>query len=419
MGGQATKDLSIVIAQGLTIPDCPNPAAVVGLSYSALLNAVGGNLPYQWRIDSGALPPGLALSSENAVISGTPLQSGLSTFVLRLDDSAAKSTTRLCSIQVNPPGLIITSSSSLPNGLVGNAYSQTLTATGGRPPYSWSITTAGAPSGISIDATGALTGLPGTAGTFSFTVQVTDQDNNVVRQGVTLVILAGDPPNVTITGLPDIVDPAQQPTFALQLDSGYPASIDGTLTLVFTPDPQVGVDDPAVQFAAGGRVLTFTIPPNSTQVTWSAPVAAFQSGTVAGNIELDVKLESNGTDITPPASSRTIRVDRLAPRIVSVQVVRTSSGFDVHLTGFATTREVTQGAFQFSGDAAGSTANITVPLGDSSKIWFQSADSDTFGGQFGLVQSFQWQGQPAGVLNSVSVSLTNAQGASATVQAQF
>ena len=419
MGGQATKDLSIIIAQGLTIPDCPNPAAVIGLSYSALLNAVGGNLPYQWKADSGALPPGLVLSSEQAVISGTPLQSGLFAYVLRVDDATAKSTTRLCSIQVNPPGLSITSPSSLPNGLVGTAYSQTLTATGGRAPYSWSITTSGTPSGLSLDSTGVLAGLPGAAGTFSFTIQVTDQDNSVVRQIVTLVIFAGSPPTITITGLPDIVDPAQQPTFAMQLDSGYPTAINGTLTLVFTPDAAVGVDDPAVQFAAGGRVLTFTVPPNSTQVTWSAPVAAFQTGTVSGTIELDVKLVSNGTDITPPDSSRTIRVDRLAPRIVAVQVVQTSSGFDVHLTGFATTREVTQGTFQFSGDSTGSTANITVPLGSSSKTWFQNADSQRFGGQFGLVQSFQWQGQPSGVLNSVSVSLTNAQGASAAVQARF
>jgi len=419
MGGQASKDLSIVIAQGLTIPDCPSPAAVIGLSYSALLNAVGGNVPYQWKVDSGALPPGLVLSSEQAVVSGTPLQSGLFAYVLRVNDATAKSTTRLCSIQVNPPALTITSSSSLPSGVVGTPYSQTLTAAGGRSPYSWSVTTAGAPSSISLDATGVLAGLPGAAGTFSFTVQVTDQNNSVVRQIVTLVILAGNPPTITITGLPDIVSPAQQPTFALQLDSGYPAAIDGTLTLVFTPDPDVGVDDPAVQFAAGGRRLTFTVPPDSTQVTWSAQVAAFQSGTVAGNIELDVKLESNGIDITAPASSRTIRVDRVAPRIVDAQVVQTSSGFDVHLTGFATTREVTQGTFQFSGDTAGSTANIIVPLGDSSNIWFQSADSHTFGGQFGLVQSFKWQGQPSGVLNSVSVSLTNTQGSSAVVQARF
>jgi hypothetical protein len=418
LGGQATKDVSITIAQGLIISDCPNPASVVGQSYSALLTAIGGTPPYQWKLDSGALPPGLVLSFQDAAIRGTPSQPGLSTYVLRVDDASAKTATRLCSIQVNTTGLSITSPLSLPNGVIGRPYSQTLTATGGRLPYSWSITSAGAPNGISLDATGAVTGIAGTAGTYSFTVQVTDQDNNAARQIVTLAILAGTPPNVTITGLPDIVDPAQQPTFALQLDSGYPSTINGTMTLQFTPDPAVGVDDPAVQFANGGRVLTFTIQANSTQVTWSAPVAAFQSGTVSGNIELDINLQSNGTDITPSGSSRTIRVDRLAPRIAKVQVVPTSTGFDVHLTGFSTTREVTQGTFQFSGDAAGSNASVTVPLSDPSTTWFQSAGSKSFGGQFGLIQSFQWHGA-AGILNSLSVSLTNAQGTSAAMQAKF
>jgi len=419
MGRQATKGLSISVTQGLTITDCPTPAGSVGVSYTALLTAVGGTIPYQWRVDSGALPPGLVLSSDNAAISGTPLQSGLSTYVLRVDDASAKSTTRLCSIQINPPGLSITSPATLPNGLVGTPYSQTLTATGGRTPYSWSITTAGTPSGVALDGTGVLSGRPTAVGTFTFTVQVTDQDNNVARQSVTLAILAGAPPNVTITGLPDIIDPAQQPTFALQLDSSYPAPINGTLTLVFTPDPAIGVDDPAVQFATGGRVMTFTVPANSTQTAWSAPVVAFQSGTVSGNIQLNVKLESGGTDITPAGASRTIRVDRLAPRIVKVQVVPTSSGFDVHVTGYATTREVTQGTFRFSGAASAAPIVVTVPLSSTSATWFQSAPSDKFGGQFGLVQSFSWQGQPASGLNAVSVSLTNAQGASAEMQAQF
>ncbi len=419
IGGQATKDLSIVISQGLTIPDCPVPAASVGLSYSALLTAVGGSIPYQWRIESGALPAGLTLNSGDAAIGGTPAQPGVSTFVLRVDDANGKTTTRLCSIQVNSPSLTITSSPSLPNGLVATAYSQKLAATGGRAPYSWSITSSGAPAGISLNGAGTLSGVAGVAGTFSFTVQVTDQDNNVARQIVTLAILAGNPPNVLISGLPDIVDPAQQPTFTLQLDSEYPAAISGTVTLVFTPDPAVGVDDPAVRFATGGRVLTFTIPPHSTQANWSAPVVAIQTGTVSGDIQLNVKLESNGTDLTPASSSRTIRVDRLAPRIVKVQVIPSSSGFEIHVTGFATTREITQGTFRFSGGTSSAPIEVVVPLSSIGAAWFQSAASGAFGGQFGLTQSFVWQGAPASTLNAVSVSLSNTQGASPAVDARF
>jgi hypothetical protein len=419
IGAQATKDLSITIAQGLTIQDCPTPAGIVGQAYSSKLTALSGTLPYVWKIDSGALPPGLALSSDNATISGVPSQQGLSSYVLHVDDASTKSTTRLCSIQINSATLNITTASPLPNGAMGTGYNQTLSATGGRAPYTWSITT-GAPPGFSLSSAGVLTGLPTAPGNFTFTVQVTDQDNNVAQQSVTLSVLAGKAPNLTISGLPDIVDPAQQPPFTLLLDSAYPAAINGTLSLVFTPDPAVGIDDPAIQFATGGRTLKFTVPSGSTQVAWSAPVAAFQSGTVAGTIQLVVHLDSNGTDISPATPTLlTVRVDRLAPRIVTVKVVASATGYDVQVTGFATTREVTQGSFQFSGDAAGAAVNIAVPLDGVSKTWFQDASSGQFGGQFGLVQSFHWNGQPANTLNSVSVSLVNAQGTSAVVSAKF
>ena len=271
---------------------------IIGLAYSSKLTTVGGTPPYVWKIDSGALPPGLTLSSDNATISGVPSQPGLSSYVLRVNDASTKSTTRLCSIQINSATLNITTASPLPNGAIGTQYSQTLSATGGRAPYTWSITT-GAPPGFALSSAGVLTGVPTAAGSFTFTVQVTDQDNNVAQQSVTLSVLAGKAPNLTISGLPDIVDPAQQPPFTLVLDAAYPADINGTLTLVFTPDPAVGIDDPAIQFATGGRTLKFTVPSGSTQVAWSAPVVAFQTGTVAGTIQLVVQLNSNGTDISP------------------------------------------------------------------------------------------------------------------------
>jgi len=110
--------------------------------------------------------------------------------------------------------------------------------------------------------------------------------------------------------------------------------------------------------------------------------------------------------------------DILAPRIVKIQVSATSSGFEVRLTGFSTTREVTQGTFRFSGSAPGSDIEVAIPLGNTSATWFQSAESGPFGGQFGLTQSFVWQGQST-VLNAVTVTLTNAQGASAAIQAKF
>ncbi|WP_374089793.1 N,N-dimethylformamidase beta subunit family domain-containing protein [Methylomicrobium lacus] len=64
---------------------------------------------------------------------------------------------------------------SLPGGAVGLAYSASLAASGGTPPYTWSLTSGTLPNGLSLNpGTGAITGTPTTAGTSNFTVQVTD-----------------------------------------------------------------------------------------------------------------------------------------------------------------------------------------------------------------------------------------------------
>jgi hypothetical protein len=244
---------------------------------------------------------------------------------------------------------------------------------------------------------------------------VTDQDGNVARQNVTLLLQAGTAPNVSITGLPDIVDPATQPAFNIQLDGTYPAQIDGTVTLTFVPDPTVGVDDPTIQFATSGRTLKFSIAPNSTTVVFAGP-RQFQSGTVAGTIQLSVKLSSSGSDITPQNTAvRSVRVDRLSPRIASMTLVRNSNGLEVDIIGFSTTREVTQGTFQFS-ISGGAPISVTVPLSDGGKTWFQSTQSLASGGQFKLVQPFTFQGN-VGTVTSVSATLTNGQGTSAAATA--
>ncbi len=64
---------------------------------------------------------------------------------------------------------------SLSGGTVGTAYSATLAASGGTSPYTWAITSGSLPAGVALTASsGALSGTPTTAGTFSFTAQATD-----------------------------------------------------------------------------------------------------------------------------------------------------------------------------------------------------------------------------------------------------
>jgi hypothetical protein len=65
----------------------------------------------------------------------------------------------------------------LPAATRGQAYAQTLTAKGGVPFYDWRVTSGSLPPGVSLNRfTGALTGSPTTAGSYTFTVELRDYD---------------------------------------------------------------------------------------------------------------------------------------------------------------------------------------------------------------------------------------------------
>ncbi len=98
----------------------------------------------------------------------------------------------------------ITTSSPLPWGWVGTPYNQTLTATGGMTPYTWSIYGSSLPSGLSLDASGVISGTPDTATTASFTVQVTGSDGLCSAKTFSLTIQI--PCDVNGDGSVDVVD---------------------------------------------------------------------------------------------------------------------------------------------------------------------------------------------------------------------
>src|ERR1700684_4231592 len=64
---------------------------------------------------------------------------------------------------------------SLPGATTGQQYSAQLAASGGEPPYIWSITSGSLPPGLTITNAGLITGIPTTTGTFPIGVKVTDQ----------------------------------------------------------------------------------------------------------------------------------------------------------------------------------------------------------------------------------------------------
>lgn len=80
--------------------------------------------------------------------------------------------------------LINVSTDPLPGGVVSvggqGTYSATLSANGGAAPYTWALTSAAntLPPGLVLNSAGIITGSPAAAGTYSFTVQVTDSQGH-------------------------------------------------------------------------------------------------------------------------------------------------------------------------------------------------------------------------------------------------
>ncbi len=191
----ANKPLSITVsAPPLTITTGSLPSGMVGTAYSQTLAATGGTGGYAWSVASGSLPAGLSLSATGA-ISGTPTSAGSSTFTIQVKDSSNTTATQPLTITIAPAALTITTTS-LPNGTVGTAYSQTLAASGGTGGYAWSVTSGSLPAGLSLSAGGTIAGTPSAAGPANFTIQVKDSSNTTATQPLTITIA---PARLTIT----------------------------------------------------------------------------------------------------------------------------------------------------------------------------------------------------------------------------
>jgi Putative Ig domain/Bacterial Ig-like domain (group 2) len=179
------------------------PSGTVGATYSQTLAATGGTSPYTWTLQSGSLPGGLSLSS-GGVISGTPTASGLFSVIVRATDQAAKFGQQPLSISINPSPLVITTTT-LPEGTNGVAYSQSLSATGGTTPYNWAIIQGSLPTGLTLTGN-TISGTPSANGLFSFTVQNQDSGTppQTANQNLSINIqAAGNPLNITTTSIPN------------------------------------------------------------------------------------------------------------------------------------------------------------------------------------------------------------------------
>ena len=237
-------------------PPPPLSDGTVTRSYFA---GFGTNYPandaYSWALVAGSLPPGLSLNAATPAspyINGTATATGTYSFRLQVIDSTASQTAVQDYSITIVPVLLITTKLTLPDATQGGNYFVPLQATGGTPPYTWTLGiasffgSAGAASiprpggviklasrvqpsianqrsaslGLIIDSSANLTGSPNQAGTFSFYISVVDSSANNQQGDLQLFAL-------TVNGPPTILTPSMLPTGSVGSAYIFPLSAQG------------------------------------------------------------------------------------------------------------------------------------------------------------------------------------------------
>jgi hypothetical protein len=179
----------------------PLPNGTNGQSYSQQFAASGGAAPYTWS--ATGLPSGWSMSTSGLLSApGASVTTGNYAFDITATDSLNAQDIENFTVKINPQTLAITTTSPLPPGTAGQAYSQQFAGTGGVTPYAWGAT--GLPGGWSMSAGGLLSASAGSvvAGTFNFNVNVTDSYtpvNTASGPFSVTIVPSGSPLTITTT----------------------------------------------------------------------------------------------------------------------------------------------------------------------------------------------------------------------------
>jgi hypothetical protein len=171
------------------------PDVLVGQTFTQQFfsNGVGA---VTWSISQGVLPPGLNLNASTGLISGQTIQGGPYAFVLQAASSTDSGT---ASYELNVQGSALTFNQNAfnPRAATGAPYSTQLQAYGGSPPYTWSLAAGPNNNGLSLSASGLLSGMAITPGVTTLNIVLTDSVRTTVTAQLTLLVMG-----ITTSSLP-------------------------------------------------------------------------------------------------------------------------------------------------------------------------------------------------------------------------
>ncbi|MGE8942719.1 Ig-like domain repeat protein [Leptospira interrogans] len=377
----------------ITVTTSVLPSATFGSSFIVpALTASGGTSPYTFA--ATGLPSGLTLNLGTGVISGTPTQSGTFTVAVTATDSTPvhqggpfTSASKNLSLEVGPATVAITTSS-LPAGNIGTAYtSPALTVSGGTAPYTFAES--GLPPGLSLNnSSGAISGTPTQAGTFTVDVTATDSTTGanggpftsttkslslVINPAAASVVLTSTP-NPAFEGQPVVLTATVSPSVA----TGTVTFRDGPDVLGATSLSGGTATLSTASLMAGAHTLTATYNGDASYAaSTSAPVG--QTVTPNGTVVLAVATsEGDGAfTFSSPTSPLNVAVTSSGGSGQSASISLNPGTYSVTVTppsGFGLT-SVTCSDGDSNGNVAGRSADILLASAETVICTFSTVNS--------------------------------------------
>ena len=200
-----TANFAVQPCGGVQIVTTNLPDGQVGFFYDQFLQGSSCSGQLNWSLNDPQNFPSSLGWSGNGEIQGTPNSSGTFNFSVHLDDGNGHSTNQSLSLYIAPVSSPLqVTTTFLPNGTNGAFYNQSLGATGGQPPYHWLLSpfSASLPPSLVLATNGLISGIPGSNGTFFFSVRAIDSTSATADQSLSVTI-GTTPLQVVTATLPD------------------------------------------------------------------------------------------------------------------------------------------------------------------------------------------------------------------------
>jgi hypothetical protein len=171
------------------------PEFMAGSAYSEMVNVAGGTAPYHWKLTSGTMPVGIALTNSTGAVAGMSSQTGTFPLTVQVTDSTwPNNLVATQSYSLLGSSTLEVTTTVLPEVTDGENYDAAVGVLGGTTPYHWSLSSGTLPSGISLNTgTGVISGTTQQTGSYPLTVKITDSSSpqQNVSQKYTVEAVAG------------------------------------------------------------------------------------------------------------------------------------------------------------------------------------------------------------------------------------